>query len=245
MSEVTNHSAMVRLRDRREVAEQTWAFRLEKPAGFAFKAGQYIDVTLVNPPETDFEGDTRTFSIASGPHEDTLMVVTRRRDTAFKRVLTAMPLNTEIKIEGAFGNLILHNNVSRPAVLLAGGIGITPFRSMVLRAAHEKLAHRIFLFYSNRRPEDAPFLDELQALERDNRNYKFVGTMTGMDKSRKPWNGESGHIDMEMINRHANGLTSPVFYIAGPPAMVTGLQKMLNNAGVDDDDIRTEEFSGY
>jgi predicted ferric reductase len=69
--------------------------------------------------------------------------------------------------------------------------------------------------------------------------------MTEMDKSRSPWKGESGYIDMGMIKRHTKEVTSPVFYIAGPPAMVTGLQSMLNKAGVDDDDIRAEEFSGY
>ena len=90
------------------------------------------------------------------------------RDTAFKRVLDIMPLSCAVKIEGPSGSLTLHNNVKRTAVFLAGGIGITPFRSIVFRAAKEKLPHRIFLFYSNRRPEDAPFLDELQALEREN-----------------------------------------------------------------------------
>ena len=245
MSAPEIQSVVVRLKERREVAEHTWAFRFEKPAGFAFKAGQYMDITLIHPPETDEEGDTRSFSIASGPHEDTLMIATRHRDTAFKRVLTAIPLNSEAKVEGPFGNLTLHNNVTRPAILLAGGIGITPFRSMVFRAAHEKLAQRIYLFYSNRRLEDAPFLEELRALEGDNPNYKFIGTMTAVDKARSSWKGESGYIDMEMISRHAKEATSPVFYIAGPPAMVTGLQKMLNKAGVDDDDIRTEEFSGY
>jgi ferredoxin-NADP reductase len=85
-------------------------------------------------------------------------------------VLQAMPLGSAVRIEGPSGGLTLHNNVSRTAVLLAGGIGITPFRSIVARAAKESLFHRIILFYSNRRPEDAPFLDELQALEKVNPN---------------------------------------------------------------------------
>jgi ferredoxin-NADP reductase len=125
----------------------------------------------------DAEGNVRSFSIASAPHEDTLMVATRMRDTAFKRVLDTMPLNSAVKIEGPSGSLTLHNNVTRAAVFLAGGIGITPFRSIVFRAAKEKLPHRIFLFYSNRRPEDAPFLDELQALEKENPNYKLIAKL--------------------------------------------------------------------
>jgi ferredoxin-NADP reductase len=74
---------------------------------------------------------------------------------------------------------------------LAGGIGITPFRSILLHAAKEKLPHRIFLFYSNRRPEDAPFLEELQILQQQNANYRLVATMTEMKKSNRAWTAKS------------------------------------------------------
>ena len=118
-----------KLLSRHEVAKDTMAFRFERPSNLAFKAGQYLDMTLFDPPETDSEGNVRSFSIASGPYEETLMVATRMRDTAFKRVLKTMPLGTAVKIEGPSGNLTLHNNVRKAAVFLAGGIGITPFRS--------------------------------------------------------------------------------------------------------------------
>src|SRR5665213_2590267 len=159
-----------RLLSRHEVAESTMAFRFERPANWTFNAGQYLDMTLLDPPEADSEGSVRTLSIASGPHEETLMVATRMRDTAFKRVLMTMPVGTAVKIEGPSGDLTLPNNSKRAVALLAGGIGITPFRSMLVRAAKEKQPHRIFLFYSNRRPEDAPFLEELQALQKENSN---------------------------------------------------------------------------
>jgi ferredoxin-NADP reductase len=234
-----------KLKSREEVAERTMAFHFEKPDGWTFKAGQFIDMTLLDPPETDAEGNTRGFSIASAPQEETLMVATRLRDTAFKRVLKTMPLETAVKIEGPFGNLSLHNKATRPAVMLAGGIGITPFRSILFRAAIEKLPHRIFLFYSNRRPEDAPFLEALEALEKENPNYKLIATMTEMEKSHQPWDGETGLINKEMLARYVKDEVAPIYYIAGPPGMVKGLHKMLNEAGVDDDDIRTEEFVGY
>src|SRR5579859_1130270 len=124
--------------------------RFEKPMGWTFKAGQYLDMTLLDPSETDSEGNVRSFSIASAPHEDTLMVATRMRDTAFKRVLRTMPLGTAVKIEGPSGDLILQNDFTRTAAFLAGGIGITPFRSIVHWAAKDKLSNRIVLFYSNR-----------------------------------------------------------------------------------------------
>jgi ferredoxin-NADP reductase len=235
----------VKLRRRSEVAERTSAFAFEKPANFVFKAGQFLESTLTSPPETDSEGDSRAFSIASAPHEEMLMIATRMRDTAFKRVLGSMPLESQVKVEGPFGDLILHNNQARAAVFLAGGIGITPFRSMAVRAAEEQLPHRLFLFYSNRRPEDAAFLEELKGLERKNPNFKFVGTMTDMARSGRAWDGETGFLDHEMLSRYLKGATSPIYYIAGPPAMVTALRDMLNHAGVDDDDIRIEEFAGY
>jgi ferredoxin-NADP reductase len=156
-----------------------------------------------------------------------------------------MPLETEVKIEGPFGDLRLHNDVKRAAVFLAGGIGITPFRSILLDAARKKLPHHIFLFFSNNRPEDAPFLDELQSLENRNPNYKFIGTMTSMEKSKTSWQGERGFIDKEMLEKHLKTAPSPIYYSAGPPGMVKALHAMLQAAGIDDDNIRTEEFTGY
>lgn len=235
----------VKLVGREEVAERTSSFRFEKPPGWTFKAGQTVDITLLDPPETDSLGNTRTFSIASTPEESTLMIATRMRDTAFKRTLGTMPLGTAVKVEGPFGNFVLHNNPAKTAVLLAGGIGVTPFHSMVFRAAHEKLPHRIFLFLSNRRPEDAAFLHELQELEKENPNYKLIATMTGMENSSRPWQGETGLINKEMLSRYVKDAPSPIYYIAGPPGMVKGLREMLEQAGVDTDDIRAEDFPGY
>jgi len=194
-----------KLKDRKEVAEGTMAFRFERPSGWAFKAGQYLDMTLLDPPESDAEGNVRSFSIASAPHEDALMVATRMRDTAFKRVLRTMPLGTPVKIEGPSGDLILQNDSTRTAAFLAGGIGITPFRSIVHWAAKEKAPNRIVLFYCNRRPEDAPFLAELQSLERDNPKYNLIASMTEMEKSHRPWNEETGLIKKEMLERNVKG----------------------------------------
>jgi ferredoxin-NADP reductase len=236
---------LVKLISRHEVAERTTAFRFEKPPNWVFKAGQCLDVTLLAPPETDGEGNTRAFSIASAPDEETLMVATRMRDTAFKRVLGAMPIGSSVKIEGPSGNLTLHNNSARPAVLVAGGIGITPFHSILLRAAKEKLPHRILLFYSNRRPEDAPFLEELRSLEKENPNFRLVACMTDIANSHQSWHGEVGPIDREMLLKHTGDAVSPIYYLAGPPEMVKGLHTVINEAGVDDDDIRAEDFFGY
>lgn len=234
-----------KLKKKETLAEGTMGFYFAKPAGFQFKPGQYMDITLMDPPQTDAEGNIRSLSIASASEDEYLLFATRMRDTAFKRFLRTAAADTEVKMEGPMGSFTLHNNSAKPAVFLAGGIGITPFSSMIRYAAKVRLPHHLCLFYSNRRPEDAAFMDVLRQLEKENANFKFVPTMSEMSKSAQTWNGETGFINQEMLGRHLAGLQGPIYYIAGPPVMVTAMRQMLTGAGVDEDDIRTEEFAGY
>jgi ferredoxin-NADP reductase len=228
-----------------EVAERTMAFHFQKPAGFAFRAGQSIDLTLVDPPEIDAAGSTRTFTIASAPWEEELMVATRLRDTAFKRVVRGLKPGADVLIEGPMGSFTLHSNSSKPAVFLAGGIGITPFLSISRHAARERLPHRLYLFYSNHRPEDSPFLDSLVSLEKANPNFRLIATMTDMQHSARPWNGETGGLNATLLRNYLEDLHGPIYYLAGPPEMVEVMRDMLIGAGADEDDLRAEEFAGY
>jgi ferredoxin-NADP reductase len=230
---------------REEIAEGTMSFHFAKPARFEFKAGQSMNVTLVNPPETDGKGNSRTFSIVSAPSENSLVIATRMRDTAFKRVLKTMPARAKVQLRGPAGEFTLDEGSTRPAAFLAGGIGITPFVSMLRQAANEGLPRKLYLFYSNRRPEDAAFLGELQQLQTRNPNYRFIGTMTDMEKSLQPWNGERGFVDKDMLARCVDDIAAPIYYIAGPPAMVDAMQNMLVGSGVKAEQIRTDEFYGY
>jgi ferredoxin-NADP reductase len=239
------HDFLVRLGDCQKVAERTITCQLEKPREFTFKLGQFIEISLLNPSESDSEGNSRVFSIASAPQEDFLLVATRLRDSAFKRALSHASLGAEVKIDGPLGDLRLHNDSSRAAVILCGGIGITPFRSILLNAANKRLPHNIFLFYSNRRPEDAPFLEELQSLERKNPNFKLIACMTEMEKSSRSWAGERGRITSQTLAKYLAGSSSAIYYITGPPTFVKGMHTMLTDTGVDDDNIRIEEFGGY
>src|SRR6266851_7017553 len=203
------------------------AFHFEKPARFDFKPGQAADLTLSSPRETDAEGNTRTFSIASPPFENHLMFTTRMRDTAFKRSLKKVPLGTDVTIDSPMGSFTLHKNSAKAAVFMAGGIGITPFLSIVRQADHDRLPHKLHLFYSNRRPEDAPFLDVLQMLEKTNPNFRLICTMTEMSKSKKEWKGETALIDGAMLSRHLADMQGPIYYVAGPPAMVAAMRQTL------------------
>jgi ferredoxin-NADP reductase len=227
------------------VAEGTMAFHFAKPAGFSFEAGQSVNLALIDPPETDARGNRRTFSLVSAPYEDEVVIATRMRDTAYKRVLKAMAPGARVNLRGPAGKFTLDRAESRRAVFLAGGIGITPFVSLLRQAAHDRLDHDLWMFYSNRRPEDAAFLDELVGLQQRNSRYRFIGTMTEMGKSSRAWSGETGFLDRAMLERHLKDLATSVYYVAGPPGLVETMQKMLAEAGVTVEAIRTDEFFGY
>ncbi len=230
---------------RTEVAEGTMAFQFEKPRDFVFRAGQYIDLTLSESHPGGSSGLTHTFSIASSPFDEELLVTTRIRNTVFKQALSVVPIGSRVRIEGPMGSFSLHNNAARPAVFLAGGIGIAPFLSMVSHATAEKLRHPIVLFYANRNLQDAAFIDDLWKLERTNPRFRFVPTLTRMTNNNGAWRGKTGHISSEMLFTEVGILPGPIYYIAGPPTMVAATRRTLAEAGVDEDDIRTEEFAGY
>ena len=230
---------------RTEVAEGTMAFQFEKPKDFVFKAGQYIDLTLSSSQPGSSNGLTHTFSIASSPFEKELVVTTRMRTSVFKQALSVLPVGAEVRIEGPMGSFNLHKNTARPAVFLAGGIGIAPFLSMLSFATGEKLRHPIVLFYANRYLEDAAFIDALWQLEGANPRFRFVPTLTRTDKNYRGWKGETGHVNSEMLVSRVGIVRGPIYYIAGPPTMVAAARRTLSEVGVDEDDIRTEEFAGY
>lgn len=234
-----------RLLRRETVAEGTMAFHFERPQGFVHVAGQNLAMSLIDPPESDAEGPNRTFTIASAPHESELMIATRMRDTAFKRVLKSAALGLKVQLDGPNGVMVLHEDSARAAVFLAGGIGITPFLSMVRHAAKRRLPHHIALFYANRRPEDAAFLDELRRLAQTHPNYRLIATMAEAEKSSQPWKGETGFIRRDMLERHLPDLQSPIYYLAGPPAMTMAMQSMLASCGVSAENVHSEEFYGY
>ena len=220
------------------------AFQFERPRNFLFKAGQFVDLALLGA-RIGSTGLTHTFSIASSPLAEEIVVATRMRDTAFKRALSTLTIGAEVRIKGPMGSFTLHNKVSRPVVFLAGGIGIAPFLSMISYAALNKLHPPISLFYANRYLEDAAFMDMLRELESSTGNFRFIPTLTRVDNAHREWKGETGRISPEMFSRHISNLQGSICYVAGPLAMVSAARLALNEAGVDEDDIRTEEFAGY
>lgn len=233
------------LSGREQIAEDTMAFHLEKPIGFNFKPGQAIDLILAKPPSADATSARHTFSLVSAPSEDVITIATRMRGSEFKNALAAMPIGSRAELDGPFGSLTLNSSLGRPAVFIAGGIGITPFMSILRQAVRDQLPQRFILIYSNHRPEVAPFLAELRKLEHQVRNFLFLPTMTRMNGAGLSWTGRAGHIDRELVVRVKNEASTAMYYVAGSPSMVAGMRQLLANAAINDDDMRSEEFYGY
>ncbi|MEP3277212.1 MAG: FAD-dependent oxidoreductase [Stappiaceae bacterium] len=240
-----NPPSNVKLVGREMIATDTMAFHMTKPGGFDHKAGQWIRLTLPHFAATDSKGASRILSIVSAPHEPQLTVATRISDSAFKRDLKELPDEAELDLAGPNGSFTLHGDPARPAVFIAGGIGITPLLSMVRHATHSSLAHKITLFYANRDPSAAAFLDELEGLQKTNANFRLIATMTDLQDDSAPWDGEVNLIDQEMLARSLPDLRAPKYYCVGPVQMVASTREMLKSAGVASKDMIIEQFSGY
>jgi ferredoxin-NADP reductase len=179
------------------------------------------------------------------PQEKDLLIAMRMRDTAFKRVLGNMKRGTKVKIQimahSMHESFTLHDNATNPAVFVIGGIGIVPAFSIIKDALERKLPHKLTLIYSNRSPEDAPFLAELQQLAKQYKNFTFVPTMTNAEN----WPGTTGRINEPMLRKYVKNLDAPVYYVAGLSEMVSTMKDVLNNLGIDSQNVHAEEFTGF
>jgi len=233
------------LMDRQRIARDTMAFWFDTNGPrYEFRAGQHADFVFTHPCMGSESDNSRTFSLASSPlDKEPIMIAMRMRKTAFKNALKAAALGTKFIASRPRGSFTLHRDITRPAVFLAGGIGIAPIRSILQCATQERLPHKLYLFYSNREADDAAFIEELESMTAQNPNFTLVPTVTG--HKTLPWPYEKGHINRELLTRYLLGLNGPVYYIAGPSGMVTAMTGLLNASGVSDDDMKTEEFGDY
>ncbi len=208
-----------------------------------FRPGQYFFVTLLDPPYEDDKGPRRHISVVTSPTErGVLGLCTRLRDTAFKRSLEELPLGAEVEVEPPKGKFVLPEDTSRPYVFVAGGIGITVFRSMLRYVADESLPYRITLVYSNRNVAETAFLQELRELERRNPDFRLVLTMT----DDPGWDGESRRIDADFFRDYLGEQLNDVTYlVAGPPGMVGAMKEALAEADVAEEHVIAENYSGY
>jgi ferredoxin-NADP reductase len=208
-----------------------------------FTPGQYFFVTLPEAGHQDEKGLRRHISVVTSPNEKGVLgLATRLRDSAFKQTLAEVPVGTEVDVEPPKGQFALPEETSRPLVFVAGGIGITVFRSMLRYIAEEQLPYRVTLIYSNRDRESTAFLDELRELERELPGFRLVLTMT----QDAGWDGESRRIDAAFITEYlGESLNDFTFMVAGPPGMTEAVQHALEEAGVEEENVVASRFSGY
>lgn len=224
------------LREKKIIAKDTMAFVFEVAGNkFSFRPGQFIDITIDNPKYKDDKGNTRAFSIASSTLDEFVMVSTRLTDSAMKKSLSELEIGSLVHVDGPLGSFRLHSDESMPAVIITGGIGITPFRSIIKDATEKNSNQKIMMIYSNKTPEDASFVEDLEEWQSYNDNFEFVTR----------WTSEDGHIDELFLKKNIKNLAKPIFYVAGSPGMVAGTTKLLIECGVKEDNIKFEEFAGY
>jgi len=233
-----------RVKEKREVARGTLLVIFDLLGHeVQYRPGQYFWVELLDPPYDDEKGPRRHISVVVSPTErGVLGLCTRVRDSAFKRSLAELPVGAEVEVEEPKGDYVLPEETDRDYAFIAGGIGITVFRSMLRFIADEGLPYRVTLVYSNRDRESTAFLDELLELEQKIPGFRLVLTMT----EDPAWDGETRRIDADMLREHLDGdLGSFTYLVAGPPPMVEGVVETLQAAGVPDEQVLPDRFSGY
>ena len=242
-------------------------FKFTKDGYPEYKAGQFAFFPLDNV-NNDSRGPVRHFSLNSSPTEDALIISTRIRDTPYKQRLSTLQEGEQVKVSKPQGNFVLHDDYSKHAIFLSGGIGVTPFRSMIKYATDKQLPIKITMFDSNRNQRNILYKDEFDKWAAQNQNLKIVYTITEEEKGREQeqhrmadtastsatetkgnWNGERGRIDRTMIERHLSKeeISNAIFYICGPTGMINALEEDLlqKQLQIPEGRIKVEEFTGY
>jgi ferredoxin-NADP reductase len=232
-----------RVAQKREVALGTLMVTFDLDEGqVEWRPGQYFWVELLDPPYDDERGPRRHITIATSPTEGRLGLATRVRDTAFKQGLAALEVGDPIEVEEPKGTFSLPEDTERDYVFIAGGIGITVFRSMLHFIADRGLPYKVTLLYSNRDRASAAFLDELEELESRIPDLNVVATMTADPE----WEGERRRIDERSLRDHlGDDLRRFTYVVAGPPAMVDGMKELLGGLGLPEEQLLVQGFSGY
>jgi ferredoxin-NADP reductase len=207
-----------------------------------FVPGQYFWVELPDRGYHDERGLRRHITIVTSPNDRGVMgLATRLRESAFKHTLAQLEVGDEVVVEEPKGDFQLPQDTSKHYVFVAGGIGITVFRSMLRYIAEENLPYRITLVYSNRDLESTAFVDELRELEQQIDGLRMVLTMT----DDPTWEGDTRRIDAEFLRELLGGLDGFTYLVSGPPAMVNSVADSLEEAGVPEEQVRRSRFAGY
>jgi ferredoxin-NADP reductase len=236
----------VTLDRREEVAEGTVEFQFGLGRTlFPYRAGQAVDLMFPTAPHPDPRGHVRPFSLASAPGATRLSIASRIRESPFKRDLLEAPLGTGLYVSPAWGDFVLPAD-EKDVVLLAGGIGVTPFRAMIQDAVARSAKVELSLIHSARKPEEAPFYDEFRRWAATHPHLAYLPVMTRAEESAVPFLGERRRLDADLLGELLDENRDQALYmIAGPPRFVTGMVEALTRLGVPGTRIRRDDFDGY
>lgn len=210
-----------------------------------FVPGQYFEMKLdiKNPDE---RGDTRVFTVASSPTEqEYFMFTTCIIQSSFKLRLSQLLPGEKIQFNGPWDDLNFDEKDPSSRVFLAGGIGVTPYHSIVKYAIDKNLKTPMILFVSWKNRSEMVFDDFFRDANNHLENFSYVPTLTEESLDRDEWDGELGRINSEMINKYVYETLKNKYYFAGPPAMVKALKETVEGMGVAKENIIAEEFEGY
>ena len=226
-----------------QVAKDTFAFYFDRSKeDWDFHPGQYIQMRI--PQENpDDRGTMRYFTISSSPTEKKhLRIVTKVIQSTFKMTLASLKEGQEVSFFGPNGDFYLREEEPQH-VFLAGGIGMTPFISMIQYTASKNMKNNLTLFVSFSTPDEMIFFNELSEISKQHKNIRVVYTIT--HPGNTSWEGQIGRISSELIKQYINDITKPLYYITGPPPMVDATVEMAGGMGIPEDRILQEHFSGY
>ena len=232
---------------RKEICENTYSFTfIPESYDYEFKPGQYAHFTIDEPKFNEDTGNSRPLSIASSPHHKNLILVAARDNgSVFIQNLLSLEAGAEVYLSEPEGDITLHDDEKVENVFIAGGIGITPVRSIVEYATESSLKNKITLFYLNRSYKQTAFLQDLQNWSDMNDNFRFIQFFDNAEneKSGSSNETESGRIDAERFKKHLGDLNDKVYNIIGPPEMVNCVKEILLNENVPEESIKSEKFS--
>lgn len=230
------------VKSKQEVAKGTLevTFKIKEP--FTFTPGQFVFITL-DLKYPDDRGTKRQFSINNDPSEaQVIKITTRISESGFKKTLKDLEIGSELDLGPIGGKFVLPEEKSKQLVFIAGGIGITPFMSML---RHLKVAgnpyKEVSLVYSNRDQSSTAFLQEIQQMESEIPNFKLILSMT----EDLQWEGEKRRVDAQFIKDYFPSVNNNHYMVVGPPVMVEAVITSLAEAGVSEENIEVERFTGY
>ena len=232
-----------------EIAKSTGEFVFAPDHVVNFRPGQYLEWTLgttASNPKIDNRGNRRYFTVASSPTENNVRLGVKffSESSTFKKGLAFLEPGDTIMAGQLGGDFVMPRDTTRKLVFIAGGIGITPFRSMIKYLIDKNEKRDIILLYSNNSLTEVAYTDIWVEAE-EKLGAKIVCTLTDIANIPATWTGQRGQINATMIAQEVPDFIERTFYISGPHGMVTACEKMLKGAGVPRNHIKTDYFPGF